>query len=347
MLRLGIIGLVLAPSVGCGAQRPTTDFQRPRVVVLRESNGTPTPTQGLLVEQGRNTLLTDLEGQPYLRLVRARPWWATPDTARNAPFKALAEAVPTRTIFVGPRDSWYLWEPGKARLRPLLRPRLQLPGDVVVAAHSRPTTDDASASEVDLEIARRGRLVAPRSPHLRFVSPQLIATRTLAVNLRTRARWKFSSDCVPAGTRGDALFVLCTTTRLGVSTRLVALSTDGRPRLLARLPRSLYAYKAAISPSGRYIAATLSPGCGPSYSFVLPVSGGEPMPLTGSKHWSMRSAPATALGWTAESRLVAFVERSASCESESGAGVYLINPRTLARRLLYPKSAAMWNPSFG
>jgi hypothetical protein len=346
-LRLGIAGLFIVAGAGCGAQTPINDVQRPRVVVLRQVDGAPPPSQGLLVEQGPNTLLADLRGQPYARLVHARPWWATADTARNAPFKALAEAVPTRTIFIGPRHSWYVWDAGKARLRPLARPRLQLPGGIVVFAHPRSTTDDRSAYEVDLEIRRGGRLVVPRSRHLRFVSPQLIATQTLAVDLHTRARWKFSGNCVPAGTLGVELFVACTSSRLPYPTRLAALSTDGRRRMVARLPKSLYAFKAAISPNGRYIVATLSPGCGPSYSFLVPVSGGAPVPLAGSRRWSMKSPPATALGWTADSRLVAFVERSGSCDSESRAGVYLINPRTLVRTFLYPKYAVMWNPSFG
>jgi hypothetical protein len=48
-----------------------------------------------------------------------------------------------------------------------------------------------------------------------------------------------------------------------------------------------------------------------------------------------------------DNRIAVVIKRSGTCESESKSGIFLINPRTLARRFVYPSASAMWNPGRG
>jgi hypothetical protein len=129
--------------------------------------------------------------------------------------------------------------------------------------------------------------------------------------------------------------------------RLLAVSTDGSSTTLATLPKSLFATSAYLSPNGKYVVAMFSPGCGPSYGFVVPTDGGVARPLTGERRWSLAGPNSIALGWTPDQRIVAIVEPSSRLETEPKAGVYLIDPATLMRRLVYPSANpwAMWNSS--
>jgi hypothetical protein len=166
------------------------------------------------------------------------------------------------------------------------------------------------------------------------------------MNLVTGARWRFSRDCAPAGSSGADLFVVCTSASLRGPTMVLALSAKGK-RPLARLPKGYFAFEATLSPDHEYISANLSPGCGPSYSFLIPSRGGPAMPLGGGRRWSAKTPPSSSLGWTSDGRLVAFISRPASCESESRSGIYLVNPRTLRRTFIYPRADRMWNASRG
>ena len=322
---------------------------QPQVVFVRPSEPGPAPRQGLVVDQDGSTLLVSLDGHPYARLVHAHPWWASIDTARNAArnaaFKTLAQAIPTETLVEGPGGRWYIWDSAAARLHPLAEPRLRLAGGIVASAKTH-GTDDTTAYEVYISIMRYGHLVLPPSRHLRLVSHGLVATETRAVDLVTGTRWRFSRDCVPAGRNGAELFVVCTSASLDGPTDVITLAAGGNRRL-GLLPKGLFAYEAMLSPDRNYVAANLSPGCGPSYSFLVPTSGGQARPLGGGAQWSVKSPPSRVLGWTRDNRLVVFIERSGSCESESKSGIYLINPRTLGRRFVYSSASAMWNPSRG
>ena len=343
MIRRLALLFVLMLTAGCGTGAAVMQAPQPQVVFVRPSEPGPAPRQGLVVEQDKNTLLVSLHGHPYARLVRARPWWAAIDTARQAAFKALAQAIPMETLVEGPGGGWYFWDSAAARLHPLAEPRLRLAGGIVASAKTH-GTDDTSAYEVLISIRRHGRLLMPPSRHLQFISHTLIATETRAVDLVTGTRWSFARDCVPAGNSGVELFVICTPASLNRPTPVIALAAEGK-RTLGLLPKGLFVYQAMLSPDGNYISANLSPGCGPSYSFLVPTRGGHPRPLAGGAHWSPKTPPSKTLGWTQNNRLAVVVARSGSCESGSKSGIYLVNPRTLGRRFVYPTASAMWNPS--
>jgi hypothetical protein len=341
--RLALL-FVLTLTAGCGTGAAVVSAPQPQVVLVRPSEPGPAPRQGLVVDQDRSTLLVSLDGHPYARLVGAHPSWANIDTARNAGFKALAQAIPMETFVEGPGGRWYFWDSAAARLHPLAEPRLLLAGGIVLSAKSH-GTDDTTAYEVYISVRRHGRLLMPPSRHLQFISRDLIATETRAVDLVTGTRWSFSRDCVPAGNSGVELFVVCTPASLNRPTHVIALAAKGK-RTLGLLPKGLYVYEAMLSPDGNYISANLSPGCGPSYSFLVPTRRGHTRPLAGSGHWSPKTPPSKTLGWTQHNQLAVFIarSRSSSCESESKSGIYLVNPRTLERRFVYPNAAAMWNP---
>ena len=342
MIRRLTLLFVLTLTAGCGTGVAVVQASQPQVVLLRPSEPGPAPRQGLVVDQDKNTLLVSLDGHPYALLVRAHPWWATIDNARNAAFKALAQAVPMETLVEGPGGRWYFWDSTAAHLHPLTEPRLRLAGGIVASAKTH-GTDDTTAYEVYISIRRHGRLLMPPSRHLKFISHDLIATETRAVDLVRGIRWSFSRDCVPAGSSGVELFVACTPASLDRPAHVIALAAKGK-RTLGLLPEGLFVYEAMLSPDGNYISANLSPGCGPSHSFLVPTRGGHTRPLAGGAHWSPKTPPSKTLGWTQNNRLAVFIARSGSCESGSKSGIYLVNPRTLGRRFVYPSASAMWNP---
>ena len=102
-----------------------------------------------------------------------------------------------------------------------------------------------------------------------------------------------------------------------------------------------------LSPDGAYIAANLSPGCGPSYSFLVPTTGSRAKPLAGGAHGLAKGAPSRALGWTHDTQVAVVMAQSGTCESESKSGIYLVDPRTLTRRFIYPRASEMWGASYG
>ena len=305
------------------------------------------PRLGLLVARGHDTLVYGLDGRPHARLVGVRaPWFANTDTARNAAFQQLAQVLPDRTLLAGPHGQWYVFDPA-GRLVPFASPRLRLAGDLEVVAQARPSKD--GVFPVDVTVERAGRVIVPASAQLRRISGNLAVGWSSAIDLRTGARWRVSRDCYAVRSEGDELLMFCGPNGAKGAVRLVAVSTTGARRTLARLPNSLYATSAFISPNGKDVVGMFSPGCGPSYGFVVPTRGGTARPLSGERRWALTGPNSIALGWTADDRIVAIVQPSSRLETEPKAGVYLIDPDTLRRRLVYPKADAwaMWSPATG
>jgi hypothetical protein len=301
------------------------------------TNG-PLPARGLLVVHGQDTLLIGLDGRVHARLAGLRPsWFASGDTARNAAFQQLAAIVPNSALLSGPDGHWYVFD-SRGRLDALTSPRLRLSGGIDVVAHAVPSSDHVF--RVDVTVERAGRLLLPASAEVRRISRDLAVGQSIAVDLRTGNRWHVASNCYPEATKGSDLLMFC-------GAKLVAISTSGSQRTLATLPKSLFATSAYLSPNGKYVAGMFSPGCGPSYGFLIPSDGGAARPLSGEGQWTPAGPNSIALGWTPDNRIVAIVEPSSKLDTEPKAGVYLIDPATLTRRLVYasPNPWAMWNPS--
>jgi hypothetical protein len=299
------------------------------------TNG-PLPARGLLVVRGQDTLVVGLDGKVHARLAGLRPpWFARGDTARNAAFQQLAAIVPGSVLLSGPAGQWYLFD-SRGRLDALTSPRLRFPGGIDVVARTVPTNDHIF--QVDVTVERAGRVLVPAFAELRRISGNLAVGQSIAVDLQTGNRWHVAANCYPAATRGSELLMFC-------GARLLAVSTHGSQTTLATIPKSLFATSASLSPNGKNVVAMFSPGCGPSYGFVVPTGGGVARPLTGEKRWSLAGPNSIALGWTPDNRIVTIVEPSSKLDTEPEAGVYLINPETLTRRLVYPSANpwAMWN----
>jgi hypothetical protein len=294
------------------------------------------PGQGLLVVRGHDTVLIGLDGRIRARLAGPRPsWFANGDTARSAAFQQLAAIVPNSTLLTGRDGQWYLFD-SRGRLEALASPRLRLSGDIEVVAHAFPSSDHVF--RVDVTVERAGRLLVPASAEVRRISGNLAVGQSIAVDVRTGNRWHVASDCYPAATKGGELLMFC-------GAELVAVSTTGARTTLATLPKSLFATTAYLSPNGKYLIGMFSPGCGPSYGFLVPTDGGVARPLTGEQRWSLAGPNSIGLGWTADNRIVAIVQPSSRLETEPKAGVYSIDPGTLTRQLVYPSASpwTMWN----
>jgi hypothetical protein len=342
-----VVALILLAGLGSGCGEIADTAWRapaPHIVVLRPHGGDPLPAQGLLVPRGRNLVLLGLDGRPDARLVGARPWWTSADTARNIAFKELAQILPDRTFVIGPARKWYLFEP-PGRFRALTTPRVRLGGGISITAHVRTTDEDAF--DVNVTVERAGHRLVPASADLQSIAGNLAVADSSAVDLVTGHRWKTSSGCYPAAIEKRELLMFCTPSPsdLKGDGHFVAVSPGGARRTIGHFPGSLFPHGASVSPNGKSLFGVFSPGCGPPYSFVLPTAGGVARPVSGEKNWSFASPNSVALGWTDDNRIVALIQPSGSCEGTPKSGVYLIDPATLARTYVAPTAWALWNPA--
>jgi hypothetical protein len=288
--------------------------------------------------RGHDTLLIGLDGRVHARLAGLRPaWFANGETARSAAFQHLAAIVPSSPLLADRNGRWYLFD-SRGRLEPLQSPRLRLSGNIDVVAHAIPSSDHVF--RVDVTVERAGRLLVPASAEVRRLSGNLAVGQSIAVDLRTGNRWHVASNCYPVATRGGDLLTFC-------GGKLLSVSPGGMRTTLATIPKSLFASSAYLSPDGKYVVGMFTPGCGAPYGFIVPTDGGAARPLSGEKEWTSAGPSSMALGWTPDDRSVAIVEPSSKLDTEPKAGVYLIDPATLTRRLVYPSPNpwAMWNPS--
>ena len=206
---------------------------------------------------------------------------------------------------------------------------------------------NAGIYDVKLSVERAGRVLVAPNADLRRISGDLAVGESTAADLKTGARWTVSSVCFPAGIVRGNLLEFCGPSEPKGIVNLVSVSASGARRTLSPLPNSLYPGGASLSPDGRYVTGMFTPGCGGGFAFVIPTRGGDARSLTGEKTWSLQAPQAIVLGWTRDDRVVAIVQPSSKLGDGPGRGVYLIDPRTLARTLVYPgqKAWAMWSPA--
>jgi hypothetical protein len=298
------------------------------------------PTQGVAVQRAHDLLLLGLDGRPYGRLIGFKLAADADLSARNLAFQNLAQIVADRILVVHLHAHWY--ELDGTGLHALSGTRIALPSGTTLVAHGKRYPDGGfTATTTVIRLGRRLAAIGPTD--LVGSSGGLLYTSAGTVlDPATGTFWRTHHGCVPAGLLHGQLLGLCPRTQRG-PVDLVVLSRDGGHRFVARVPSGApFPVAAELSPNGRYVAAAISFGCGPSYAFVVPTAGRTGRSVLGERH-----APFTAsqvLGWATDGHLVAWAARQASCEGESKAGLYSIDPRTFARRLVSPRDGAMWNP---
>jgi hypothetical protein len=114
------------------------------------------------------------------------------------------------------------------------------------------------------------------------------------------------------------------------------VSGSGDTTTVSVLPDGLYVASASVSPNGKYVVGMFTPGCGAAFAFVMPTSGGPARALTGEANWTVDDPSSSALGWTADGRIVARVQPSRTIDVDPRPGIYVIDPFTLERTLVYP-----------
>ena len=323
-----------APAAGTGAPRVSS-------APLDPAHMRPLPAQGVAIQRKHDLLLLGLNGKPYGTLAGFKLAYDSDLTAANIAYQNMAQIVADRILVVHLHAHWY--ELDGAGLHALSATRIPLAGGTVLIGHGKAFSDGGFAAT--MTVTRGGHRLTAIGPYdLTGSSGGLLHTSAGTVlDPATGAFWRTRHGCVPAGLRQGVLLGLCPQPHERGAAELDVLSKDGGHRLVARLPYGApYPVAAELSPNGRYVAAAVSFGCGPSYSFVVPAAGGQSHSVLGEAHQPFTASDV--LGWSTGGSLVTYASRKASCEGAAQSGLYAVAPGSFARRLVSPQDGAMWNP---
>jgi hypothetical protein len=297
------------------------------------------PAQGIVLQRPHDLLLLGLDGKARGRLVGFKPAEVAAFSATSNAYQSLSLAVQGRTAIVHRGARWYAVDSG-GRIRRLTNLRLPLAGGIDLVAHPKVFKDGGVS--VRLTAERAGKVVMPGPGFQLSVSPSgLLSAGRTALDPRTGTRWRIGRNCAPAGAVRGRMLAACRQTG-GKPARLLSFTRSGAATVLGKFPVGPFVANASLSPSRRFVAAALSFGCGPEYSFVMPAAGGSGRSMLGETHDPFRAS--TLFGWAANGRVVAYVDDSgkADCEHEPKAGTYAIDPVTFARRLVARRFGTMW-----
>ncbi len=327
------------------------------------------PSQGVVVARAHDVVLVGLDGRVFGRLSGFKLAPESDDLLLDG--LAMAAAGPSyitpEPLLLGPHGR--TWQIAGGRLELLRRGHVPLPGgDELVGWVSGPPSDRRTHVEVQ---AAGGRvLVRPGNYHWFLADGGLLlATRHVLTDLVTGEQWTLGRDvswsegeggastCNPAGLSGDSVIAVCAyvgphfTRRSNSVVRVFSVAHDGHRAPLGRpfLYANFGAMSALLSPDGAHIGATLAVGCGLSPSIVAGTEGGSPRYIDGSPDLHPgKYVQSYVLGWTWGDKLVAEFAHG-GCEKQAVPGIYLVDPVTYARSLVYPlrpswRNYAMWNP---
>jgi hypothetical protein len=362
LLRLAVFGVVLgvllAGLTSAGAATPPIPVLDPLAMPWL-------PAQGLVIQQQHDVKLVGLDGRVYGRL----PGFQVGLNSRGELLGTLASYLPDTTLLQGPQGrSWLLAD---GRLTPINPRKFVLPGGAeldgrfVTTGYGSPGNPVAKISIRD---TRSGTLLA-RGSEWSVVAGRLLVTAHVVTDLVTRERWKLGptvrwgsaavNTCTPAGVHKGSMEAVCTTALKkgspgyrdhGAVVRFFAVTHDGHrdPLGLPFLYLPFGAVGAYLSPDAAHIAATLAVGCGPPYAYVGRTHGGAAHYVTGAGDTGM-AAKGQILGWSATGSLVSEIGPG-GCEGVFTDGIYLVNPDSFARALVYPLGHgdygySLWSPS--
>jgi hypothetical protein len=304
-------------------------------IVLR-----PLPAQGLVVERRGGVALLDLHGR---RLVWLRRFAVYPrsEAVQTSLEDLLGTRLPLRLLH-GPRG-WYRLDAARHMLVPVRHARVPLVAGATVVAHR----GDTFTVERKGHVVLRGGVVGGFS----VLSERLVQGRTTLLDVATGRRWKLPRDCIAAGLLEREPIVGC---GMGpgkdaalVLERLVA---PGVGRRIAQPVAHLVPQTASLSPDRAWVAIEGDTGCASRYTYVAPARGGTARIVYGRSAKDPFTVSAAnfsqLLGWSADGRLVVLFTPP-YCDEPYGPqhppkGVYLVDPRTLARTFVTRSADAMW-----
>lgn len=327
------------------------------------------PSQGLVVARAHDVLLVGLDGRVLGRLAGFRLAPSSGDFLLDGLAEAVAgpSYLTPQPLLLGPHGR--PWELAGGRLEPLARGVVPLPGGAEVDGHMTGSPSDREAV-IDVRDTRTGRILVPAHRYGWFVADGglLLATHHILTDLVTHEQWTLPhgvswtegtggvSTCNPAGLARDSVIALCAYVgphfahHSNSVVRVFSVAHDGKRTLLGGpfLYGNFGAMSAVLSPDREHIGATLAVGCGLSPSIVAPTQGGTPRYIDGSTDRAPgRHTQSYVLGWSWQGKLVAEFARG-ECEKESTPGIYLVDPTTFVRSLVFTlgsgtRGYAMWN----
>jgi len=319
------------------------------------------PPQLLVIQQAHDLVLVGVEGHVYGRLMG----FALAPFTRSNTLQALAAglflgALPSKTLLLGPKGrAWWLVG---GRLVALSFGRLQLPGGAELVA----LPEDRNGNVQVLLRDTRGRgLLATNW----VISGSLMITPQLVFDLITRSRWVLGpgmswltidgltgspGTCTPAGVTGEKLIAACVTyahprarnvnRALELDVRLYSVAANSHREPVARpiiLKNASGIHTAFLSPDRKYVAGDLDIECG-RQATVTQIPAGTPRYLdlwNSARQFTQLNIQAhqatTVLGWSEHGSVIVQVQHIAECGPSIRPGIYLINPKTLRRRLVY------------
>jgi hypothetical protein len=331
-MRWAAVVVLLVALAGCRSTH--AHAHRSGAIVLR-----PLPAQGLVDERPHGVAIRDLSGR---RLVWLPGFAVNPhqDSAQTSLEFELSTRLP-EPLLHGPHG-WYRLDAARHVLLPVRSGRLSLAGGATVVAHR----GFKFAVERDGHAVLRGGALT-----FQILSSRLVQAGRALLDVEADRRWKLPPGCLFAGFRGRTLVLAC---------GLAHGAEGAAPLVLERMPprraarplaqplAELIPQAASLSSDGTWVAVEGDTGCAGRWVYVAPAGGGAARIVYGRTTNPFAANFSKLLGWSADGRLVVLFEPP-YCDEPYGPqhpprGVYLVDPRTLARTFVTRTADAMWNP---
>ena len=331
-MRWASTAVLLLALAGCGSSQSRLP---PGAIALRTL-----PAQGLIAQEHGGIALRDLQGHSLAWLPRFSlyPTSAAAQASLEDEFLSARLYLP---LLHGPRGWCRLDVPRHALLR-VQGARVALAGGASVVAKPR----QAFTVERGGQVVLRGSV-----PNFRVLSPRLVQAGTTLLDITTERRWTLPPGCLAAGFHGEVVIVACGVAHgaeAAARLSLERLDSRGVGYPLAPALAQLIPEAASLSPNKQWIAVEGDNGCAASYVYIAPTRGDAVRILYGkSLRDPFASNYSSLLGWSADGRLVTQITPP-HCDEPYGPqhppnGVYLVDPRTLARTFVTHTADAMWN----
>jgi len=334
-MRRAAVAVVLVALAGCGS----THARAPQsgAIVLRTLTA-----QGLVDEERGGVALLDMRGRRLVWL----PGFAVYPRGTSAQASAEYDFLSTRmhTPLLNGPDGWYRLDARRYALMPVRGGRLPLAGGATVVARG----GDVFAVERGGHFVLRGS-----APTFRILSQRLVQAGRRLLDVGTGRRWMLPRGCLAAGFRDETLIAACGLAHAAEAAAPLVLERivpGGAAHPITPALAQLIPEVASLSPDRTWVALEGDTGCAASYVYVARARGGAARIVYGRSITEPFAANySSLLGWSADGRLVVLFTPP-HCDTPFGPqhpprGVYLVDPRTLARTFVASSALAMWNPA--